>query len=132
MFAYHDLVVMPTIAVPSFAKGFGLGPAKINNTPIDPHPEWVFTWPFNLTGDPAVSVPCGWTRAGLPVGLQIAARRGQDGSGAAGGRRGRATNRTARAPGGAGETRQARREVTPRFCGGSVRSGEQLVPRPAE
>jgi len=33
-----------------------------------------FTFPFNLTGQPAASVPCGWTRAGLPVGLQIVGR----------------------------------------------------------
>lgn len=30
-----------------------------------------FTFPFNLTGQPAATVPCGWTKAGLPVGLQI-------------------------------------------------------------
>ncbi|MSO77886.1 MAG: amidase, partial [Alphaproteobacteria bacterium] len=34
--------------------------------------EWYpYTHPFNMTGHPAVTVPCGWTVAGLPVGLQI-------------------------------------------------------------
>jgi Asp-tRNA(Asn)/Glu-tRNA(Gln) amidotransferase A subunit family amidase len=31
--------------------------------------------PFNLTGQLAVSVPCGWTEAGLPIGLQIVISR---------------------------------------------------------
>jgi aspartyl-tRNA(Asn)/glutamyl-tRNA(Gln) amidotransferase subunit A len=33
-----------------------------------------FTAPFNLTGLPAISVPCGFSSAGLPIGLQIIAR----------------------------------------------------------
>jgi aspartyl-tRNA(Asn)/glutamyl-tRNA(Gln) amidotransferase subunit A len=33
-----------------------------------------FTYPFNLTGQPAASVPCGFTSDGLPVGLQIVGR----------------------------------------------------------
>jgi aspartyl-tRNA(Asn)/glutamyl-tRNA(Gln) amidotransferase subunit A len=37
-----------------------------------------FTYPFNLTGQPAVSVPCGRTKADLPVGLQIVGRRFAD------------------------------------------------------
>jgi aspartyl-tRNA(Asn)/glutamyl-tRNA(Gln) amidotransferase subunit A len=33
-----------------------------------------FTAPFNLTGLPAISVPCGFTQSGLPIGLQIVSR----------------------------------------------------------
>ena len=35
-------------------------------------------FPFNMTGEPAASVPCGFTRDGLPIGLQIVGRRFDD------------------------------------------------------
>jgi len=38
----------------------------------------MFTQPFNVTGQPAVSVPCGFSRSGLPIGLQIAGRLWED------------------------------------------------------
>ena len=37
-----------------------------------------FTWPFNVTGQPAASLPCGFTRDGLPIGLQIVGSRYDD------------------------------------------------------
>ena len=37
-----------------------------------------FSYPFNWSGSPAASVPCGFTPAGLPVGLQIVGRRFDD------------------------------------------------------
>uniref|UniRef100_UPI001EF950FE amidase family protein n=1 Tax=Stenotrophomonas maltophilia TaxID=40324 RepID=UPI001EF950FE len=37
-----------------------------------------FLYPFNMSGHPAASIPCGMTRAGLPVGLQIVSRRFND------------------------------------------------------
>jgi aspartyl-tRNA(Asn)/glutamyl-tRNA(Gln) amidotransferase subunit A len=37
-----------------------------------------FTFPFNLSQQPAASIPCGFTRAGLPVGLQVVAAKYRD------------------------------------------------------
>jgi aspartyl-tRNA(Asn)/glutamyl-tRNA(Gln) amidotransferase subunit A len=37
-----------------------------------------FTYPFNLSGQPAATVPCGFARDGLPVGLQIVGRLRED------------------------------------------------------
>ena len=38
--------------------------------------KWIpFTYPFNLTGHPAASIPCGWSKEGLPIGMQIVGKR---------------------------------------------------------
>ena len=74
----HDFIVTPTIAcVPwEYDRAF---PALIDSQPLANWRDWLpFTYPFNFTGHPAVSVPAGWTRDGLPVGLQIVGTRFAD------------------------------------------------------
>jgi aspartyl-tRNA(Asn)/glutamyl-tRNA(Gln) amidotransferase subunit A len=68
----YDLLVTPTLAVAAFDVG--------QETPVKGRwTDWTpFTYPFNLTGQPAASIPCGFTRAGLPVGLQIVGPRFAD------------------------------------------------------
>jgi aspartyl-tRNA(Asn)/glutamyl-tRNA(Gln) amidotransferase subunit A len=69
----YDLLLTPTLAVPAFAAGSG-GPAKIDGREVGPADWTPFTSPMNLTGQPAATVPVGWTAEGMPVGLQIVGR----------------------------------------------------------
>jgi aspartyl-tRNA(Asn)/glutamyl-tRNA(Gln) amidotransferase subunit A len=73
-FRRYDLLLTPTMAAPP-------PPVK-----VETHAEiagrkvtrlgWLaFTFPISLIGYPAATVPCGWTREGLPVGLQLVAPR---------------------------------------------------------
>ncbi len=73
-FGRYDLLLTPSIAVPPFELGI-VGPSEVAGQPIGPMGWTPFTYPFNLTGQPAASVPCGWTAESLPVGLQIVGRR---------------------------------------------------------
>ncbi len=66
----YDLLLTPTLAVPAFATGSS-GPARIDGREVGPTDWSPFTFPMNLTGQPAASIPAGWTAEGLPVGLQI-------------------------------------------------------------
>jgi aspartyl-tRNA(Asn)/glutamyl-tRNA(Gln) amidotransferase subunit A len=63
-----DLLVTPAMPIPAFAAGHETPVGSANERWVDWTP---FTYPFNLTRQPAASVPCGFTKAGLPVGLQI-------------------------------------------------------------
>jgi aspartyl-tRNA(Asn)/glutamyl-tRNA(Gln) amidotransferase subunit A len=63
-----DLLLTPTMPVPAFAVGSDFPP----HTDRGQWTDWTpFSYPFNLTRQPAISVPCGFTASGLPVGLQI-------------------------------------------------------------
>jgi len=75
--ARFDLLITPTVAVPPFEVGRP-GLNEVNGQPSSPLGWMPFCFPFNLTGQPAASVPVGFTRAGLPVGLQIVGRRHAD------------------------------------------------------
>ena len=71
-----DVIVTPTTAttappIPADAAGGELDEAKINRAVT-------FTFASNLSGMPALSVPCGYDAAGMPVGLQIIAPFGED------------------------------------------------------
>ncbi len=70
----HDLLVTPTISEPPPVLGDLGGPGG------DPRKRWLrnlevipFTPPFNVTGQPGISLPLHWTREGLPVGVHLVA-----------------------------------------------------------
>jgi aspartyl-tRNA(Asn)/glutamyl-tRNA(Gln) amidotransferase subunit A len=72
----YDLLVTPSLAVPAFEVGQVM-PATPSGMDA-PHPaDWTwwtpFSFPFNLTQQPALSVNCGFTASGLPIGLQMVA-----------------------------------------------------------
>ena len=74
-FERFDLLLTPTLPCPAFDVGLNTPPHLQDRNAVD----WVYyTYPFNLTGQPAASIPAGWTRAGLPVGLQMVARSHQE------------------------------------------------------
>ena len=68
-----DVLVTPTVPMPAFKAGF--------ETPTDAGrwTDWAaFTYVFNLSQQPACTIPCGFTADGLPVGLQIIAAKYRD------------------------------------------------------
>jgi len=75
--ARFDLLLTPTAAVAPFAVA-GPPPREIGGQQVSVLGWMPFTYPFNITGQPAASVPAGSTSTGLPVGLQIVGRRTAD------------------------------------------------------
>ncbi|WIX75685.1 amidase family protein [Amycolatopsis carbonis] len=76
-FREYDLLLTPTVPVTAFEHGLQ-GPASIDGREIEAFSWLSFTFPFNFTGQPAATVPAGFTEEGLPVGLQIVGRRMDD------------------------------------------------------
>ncbi len=71
MGAFHrryDLLLTPTMPIPALPAGRDLNDPAVERHWIDWSP---FSYPFNMTRQPAASIPCGLTSAGLPIGLQI-------------------------------------------------------------
>ncbi len=73
-----DVLVTPTMPLAAFAAGDEVPPGGEADAPL-PWVSWTpYTYPFNLSGQPAVSIPCGLDRDRLPVGLQVVAGWGAD------------------------------------------------------
>jgi aspartyl-tRNA(Asn)/glutamyl-tRNA(Gln) amidotransferase subunit A len=74
LFKKYDLLVTPTLSSPALeATHNALDPIAVNGKISGSlRGAWYpYTHPFNMSGNPAISVPCGWTKDHLPVGLQI-------------------------------------------------------------
>lgn len=71
----YDVLITPTVPIPAFEAGHEVPPGS----GLESWPDWTpFTYPFNMTQQPAISVPAGRTTSGLPVGLQIVGPRHSD------------------------------------------------------
>lgn len=73
----YDILLTPSTAVPAFELGVTY-PRQINGIDVSPTSWQAFTFPFNFTGHPAATIPCGWTDNNLPIGLQIVGKRFQE------------------------------------------------------
>lgn len=70
-FEPFDLLLTPALPCAAFDVGLNTPPQHADRSIV----SWVYyTYPFNLTGQPAASIPAGFTRSGLPVGLQMVAK----------------------------------------------------------
>ena len=73
VFESVDVVIGPTTPITAWKRGEWI--VQVAGKPESVlAASWRFTYPYNLTGLPAISVPCGFDRDGLPIGLQIAGR----------------------------------------------------------
>ena len=75
LLAQYDLLVTPQLAIVAFPAGHEVPPGS----PMKRWWEWSpFTYPFNLTQQPAAAIPCGFTTSGLPVSMQIVGAKFSD------------------------------------------------------
>ena len=77
LFDDYDLLLSPTMAVPAFPVG--QPPGSIDGDDVNPFWGYLpFTFPINMIGHAAASVPCGFSSDGMPIGLHIVGRRGAE------------------------------------------------------
>jgi len=75
-FEEYDLLVTPTLGTTPFDKTL-FGPGQVDGEEIDPFLGWFLTFPINMIGSPAASIPAGFVD-GLPVGMQVVGQRFAD------------------------------------------------------
>ena len=73
-FKEFDILITPTMACPAFELGLS-SPTKIDGKEVSLGAWSPYTHPFNMSGHPAASIPCGWSSEGLPIGMQIVGKR---------------------------------------------------------
>jgi amidase len=73
-FGDHDVLALPAAIVPPFDVDIRYV-TEVDGHAFDNYVDWIYiTYAITLTGCPAISVPCGFTESGLPVGLQLVGR----------------------------------------------------------
>lgn len=71
----YDLLLTPSLPITAFETGREVP----RDWPSTRWPTWTpFTYPFNMTGQPGLSVPCGFDKAGMPISLQLVGARFND------------------------------------------------------
>ena len=77
-FETYDLIMTPSAAALPW-KAEQAFPCEIAGQPVGPRGHAVFTAFVNLSGAAGINLPCGQSRSGLPIGLQLVSRPGADG-----------------------------------------------------